>query len=178
MVNPRKREREREENRGGSTLSLCIFWTGMGGKRGGGGGGGLNRIGRMKKLNSLRLCSRWCQPVWPRQHLPLPSRTAFRPESKGNVTKAILKILGTPSRNDSTPDSGIPFIPAISHHATTTPRRRPQPINEQRLGLLFLPRNPSRKKDCLEGHYSRNNFFYSYLFQRIFRNIYRRFARL
>ena len=149
----------------------------MGGKRGGG-GGGLNRIGRMKKLNSLRLCSRWCQPVWPRQHLPLPSRTAFRPESKGNVTKAILKILGTPSRNDSTPDSGIPFIPAISHHATTTPRRRPQPINEQRLGLLFLSRNPSRKKDCLERHYSRNNFFYSYLFQRIFRNIYRRFARL
>lgn len=141
VVNPRDSpERGREENQGESTLSLRIFWIGMGGKRGGGGGGGLNRIGRTKKLNSLRLCSRWCQPVWPRQHLPLPSRTAFRPEQRKR-NEGHLKNSWHPVENDSTPDTsqGSPLFPPFPT-ATTTPRR-PQAINEQRLGLLFFPKS-------------------------------------
>lgn len=103
----------------------------------------MKRIGRMKKLNSLRLCSRWCQPVWPRQHLPLPSRTAFRPEQRKR-NEGHLKNSWHPVENDSTPDTsqGSPLFPPFPT-ATTTPRR-PQPINEQRLGLLFS-RNPFRK---------------------------------
>lgn len=111
----------------------------MGGKRGGEGGGGLNRIGRTKKLNSLRLCSRWCQPVWPRQHLPLPSRTAFRPEQRKR-NEGHLKNSWHPVENDSTPDTsqGSPLFPPFPT-ATTTPRR-PQAINEH-LGLLFFPKS-------------------------------------
>lgn len=95
----------------------------------------MKRIGRMKKLNSLRLCSqRWCQPVWPRQH-PTPLLSA---RSKGNVTKAILKIPGTPSRTTQPPTHGSPLFPPFPTATTNTSSAAA--INEQHLlALLSFP---------------------------------------
>lgn len=89
-------------------------------------------MARMKKLNSLRLCSCWCQFVWPRQP-PTPLENTFRPKQRKR-NEGHLKNSWHPVENDSTPNTSqrSPLFPPFP----TAPAPRPQ--LSMNTGLLFL----------------------------------------